>query len=100
MFCIAGEIHIFDWTKHPSKPAKAGKAKPNARLTGHTDEGYGLAWSPHEEGIVVSGAQDKLVLVWNIQDKEQNAKSIKVNGGFFLYGLVCICLYDNTCPSI
>ena len=35
--------------EHSSKPKANGAFEPDLVLKGHTKEGYGLAWSPHEE---------------------------------------------------
>jgi hypothetical protein len=40
---------VFDRTKHPSKPHKNGECTPDLLLQGHTSEGYGLAWNPHQQ---------------------------------------------------
>ena len=59
---------IFDYTKHPSKPKDAERniCKPNLRLKGHAKEGYGLAWSPHEPGKLISAGDDHLICFWDI----------------------------------
>ena len=49
---------MFDWSKHPSKPAADGRFEPDLILKGHQKEGYGLAWNPHEEGQLLSGSDD------------------------------------------
>ena len=35
---ISGEVHIFDYTQHPTKPENE-QIKPQLRLLGHTKEG-------------------------------------------------------------
>lgn len=35
---ISGEVHIFDYTQHPTKPEN-DIVKPQLRLVGHTKEG-------------------------------------------------------------
>ena len=40
-----GEVHIFDYFKHPTKP-QTDEVKPDLKLLGHKKEGYGLSWSP------------------------------------------------------
>ena len=59
---------VFDYTKHPSKPKDAERniCKPNLRLKGHTKQGYGLAWSTHEPGKLVSAGDDHLICYWDI----------------------------------
>lgn len=69
----AGLIYIFDRTKHPSKPPRGGKCTPNLKLTGHDEEGYGLDWSIHNEGWLLSGAGDKLICFWDITQADKTA---------------------------
>ena len=61
----SGEVHIFDYFKHPTKPLN-DEVKPDLRLLGHTREGFGLAWSPVNPGYLLSGSDDNLVCVWNV----------------------------------
>mmetsp|Transcript_29966 Transcript_29966/g.41828 ORF Transcript_29966/g.41828 Transcript_29966/m.41828 type:complete len:439 (-) Transcript_29966:88-1404(-) len=60
------EVLVFDKTKHDSKPSKDGVCAPNLTLTGHTQEGYGLAWSPHKSGHLLSGSDDTTICMWDI----------------------------------
>lgn len=39
------DVLVFDRSKHPSTPDDK-KSRPDLTLTGHTSEGYGLAWNP------------------------------------------------------
>ena len=55
-----GEVHIFDYFKHPSVPTDSA-VKPELKLTGHTGEGYGLCWSNLQNGYLLSGGYDKKV---------------------------------------
>ncbi len=75
------EVFIFDKTKHPSKPARNGECNPDLRLLGHKKEGYGISWSPAQEGLLISGSEDMLVCMWDInagssKDTTQQAASI------------------------
>lgn len=66
---ISGEVHVFDISKHESKPKEDGPAQPNIRLQGHEKEGYGLDWSRLQKGHLVSGGDDGLVCTWDINGK-------------------------------
>jgi histone-binding protein RBBP4 len=66
---VAGEVLIFDYVKHPSKPSD-GKCVPELRLTGHSREGYGLAWHPTKEGTIISASDD--IRLWDIQGKTED----------------------------
>lgn len=59
------DVLVFDWHKMPSKPAD-DFVKPLLRLKGHTREGYGLAWSPHEHNKILSASDDKTLCMWDI----------------------------------
>ena len=56
------DVLVFDYTKHPSQPANDGVCRPELRLCGHKDEGYGLCWSPLREGILASASNDKNII--------------------------------------
>ena len=60
--CTDGRVMIWDRTKHPSIPN--GQVNPQIELLGHTKEGFGLSWSPHEIGHLATGSEDKTVRLW------------------------------------
>lgn len=60
--CIDGRVLVFDRTKHSSLPD--GIINPQAELKGHTLEGFGLCWNPHEKGQLATGSEDKTVRLW------------------------------------
>mmetsp|Transcript_5612 Transcript_5612/g.9821 ORF Transcript_5612/g.9821 Transcript_5612/m.9821 type:complete len:433 (+) Transcript_5612:64-1362(+) len=63
----SAQVYVFDVSKHPSAPPPGqAQCRPQHRCTGHTQEGYGLAWSPHQEGLLVSGSDDNVVCVWDL----------------------------------
>lgn len=39
---------------------------PDIRLTGHEQEGYGLAWSPFKPGYLLSGSDDQRICMWDV----------------------------------
>lgn len=63
---ISSEVYVFDWSKHPSKPKADGAFEPDLVLKGHSKEGYGLAWNPHQEGHLISGSDDSMICSWDI----------------------------------
>lgn len=65
---VSADVFVFDYTKHPSKPKPGGVCSPDLRLKGHKTEGYGLAWSPFEEGRLLSGSDDAQICLWDIKD--------------------------------
>lgn len=62
-----GEVHIFDYHKHPLKPSD-NQVKPDLRLKGHTAEGYGLSWNTLKPGYLISGSSDNKVYIINCLD--------------------------------
>ncbi|XP_077246654.1 histone-binding protein MSI1-like isoform X2 [Tasmannia lanceolata] len=64
------EVYVFDCKKHPSKPLD-GTCNPDMVLNGHTQEGYGLSWSPLKEGYLLSGSNDSNICLWDISASPQ-----------------------------
>jgi histone-binding protein RBBP4 len=76
-------VCVFDRSKHATQPNPADGpivARPDLLLEGHTEEGYGLQWSPHAEdkGCILSGSNDGLVLLWNVEQavRERSKKPL------------------------
>jgi histone-binding protein RBBP4 len=57
---------LFDVNKHPARPLRGGVCIPELRLRGHKKQGYGVSWSPLHTGMLVSGADDKMICVYDI----------------------------------
>lgn len=66
-----GEIYLFNYFKHPKTPIN-DEVKPDLRLLGHTQEGYGLAWNPLKKGLLLSGSDDCRVCVWDVNETNSN----------------------------
>lgn len=64
--CVDGKVLIFDRTKHPLQP-KNDALQFEAELVGHDREGFGLSWSPLNEGHLVTGNEDQTVKTWDIK---------------------------------
>lgn len=76
---VSADVLVFDYTKHDSQPTD-NKCTPWIRCVGHEKEGYGLDWSPLEEGRLLSAADDHWVCEWDIRgntkgEAKLNAKS-------------------------
>ena len=63
----SGEVHIFDYTKHPSQPAPDARCNPDLRLRGQIQEGYGLGWNVKATNLIASSSDDMSVAVWDIK---------------------------------
>ena len=59
------ELYIWDLTKHTSFPDENSPFCPQGVLLGHAEEGYAMAWSPHEEGRLLTGSGDATVKLWD-----------------------------------
>ena len=57
-------VFVFDYRKHPSVPSDL-VCRPQHRCLGHDAEGYGLAWSPHTPGLLLSGSDDAALCLWD-----------------------------------
>jgi len=66
------DVLVFDWSRHQSKPDADGISKPNLRLKGHKQEGYGLMWSPHKPGHLLSGSDDAQICLWDITSAQSD----------------------------
>ena len=71
--------HLFDYTKHPNNPKDPKKFCPDLTLTGHSGEGYGLAWSTKAQGHLLSCGEDKKICLWDINGLDQNKQSQSSN---------------------
>jgi len=71
-----GEVHIFDYFKHPSRPV-TDEVKPNLKLLGHNKEGYGLSWNPNRKGYLISGSDDGIICLWDINEPNELVNTMK-----------------------
>lgn len=74
---VSGEVHIFDYTQHPAEPENENVSKPQVRLVGHKQEGYGVSWNPKKEGYLLSGSYDSSICLWNIDSATELNTSMK-----------------------
>jgi len=72
----SGEVHIFDYFKHPTRPSN-DEVKPDLKLLGHRKEGFGLAWNPVRPGLLLSGSDDNLVCVWDVNQPNQLSNTLE-----------------------
>ncbi|RCI08249.1 hypothetical protein L249_6236 [Ophiocordyceps polyrhachis-furcata BCC 54312] len=75
--CVDGRILIFDRTKHPSQPEVPGRINAQVELIGHSQEGFGLSWNPHEDGWLASGSEDKTMCLWDLKSLAAGSNSIR-----------------------
>jgi len=73
----SGEVHIFDYFKHPPKPID-NAIKPDLRLLGHSKEGYGLNWSHRREGYLLSGSDDHRVCLWDVNQNSSSLNPVRL----------------------
>ena len=71
------DVFLFDVSKHPSKPESQSECRPELRLKGHKSEGYGLSWSPLQEGHLISGSDDQQICLWDVQGRPGKNQSLQ-----------------------
>ena len=69
---VSGEVLVFDYSQHPSKPKLENTPLPLMTLTGHTAEGYALAWSALNSGFLASGAEDEKIICWDTKSSQSS----------------------------
>ena len=74
----SGDVLLFDYSKHPSRPNTEGVVLPQATLRGHSAEGYALDWSGDHQ--LASGADDNLVCVWDTRNGSTNLPYLTLTG--------------------
>jgi histone-binding protein RBBP4 len=81
-FSSTNDVFLFDYSKHPSKLNPDGISRPQAILRGHTDEGFALSWHPMQQGLLLTGAQDGKMCLWNLEKMPNSSSTptIMTNG--------------------
>lgn len=73
-------VMVFDYSKHDSFP-KDMICRPQHRCYGHSKEGYGLAWSPHTKGYLLSGSDDGTICLWDINNSGIDVQPLQTKTG-------------------
>ena len=63
------DIYIWDISKHSSFPDEKTPvvlSSPQGVCVGHSKEGYAMAWSPHQSGLLLTGSEDGTVQLWDV----------------------------------
>lgn len=76
----SNSVLVFDYTKHGSVPTD-NLCKPQYRCLGHTKEGYGLCWNPHEQGQLLSGSDDATLCMWDLREAKLEVNAIQKRKG-------------------
>lgn len=76
----SSSVFVFDYSKHPSTPSD-NLSHPQHRCAGHTLEGYGLCWSPHSRGILLSGSDDATICVWDLAEAGAQCNAMSIRHG-------------------
>ncbi|KAB2578153.1 hypothetical protein BFW01_g767 [Lasiodiplodia theobromae] len=88
--CTDGRVLVFDRTKHSINPDANGTVKPDMELKGHSEEGFGLSWSPHVEGQVVTGSQDATVRLWDTKAGFSKSSPVISPSRTFTHHAACV----------
>jgi histone-binding protein RBBP4 len=73
---VSGEVHIFDYTKHPSMPGPNAPVNPDLRLVGQAKEGYGLSWNPLRQGLLLSASLDGTIASWDVSQGSATQRTL------------------------
>jgi len=60
------QVHVTDFSRRRANPEDRTSVRPDMRLKGPKKEGFALAWSPSQKGLIASGGGDMVVHVWDI----------------------------------
>lgn len=77
---VSGDVLLFDYSKHPTRPNIEGVVNAQATLKGHSAEGYALDWSTVNDHFVASGADDNLVCVWDTKSGSCDSALVTLTG--------------------
>lgn len=80
-FSSVNDIFLYDYSKHTSKLSQDGICRPQAILRGHNDEGFALSWHPMQPGLLISGAQDGQMCLWNLEKPPINSTTPNAQTG-------------------
>jgi histone-binding protein RBBP4 len=72
---ISGDVLLFDYSKHPSRPKIEDTICQQGTLKGHLSEGFALSWNPVRNGILASGADDGLICLWDVVNASSTAST-------------------------
>jgi len=65
-----GNIYLFDTTKKVDRPL-FDTFEPDITLKGHTEEGYGISFSPHTPNILATSSYDGTICIWDIDENNK-----------------------------
>lgn len=72
-------VYVFDYSKHSSlKTAVPPPPKPQHVCLGHTQEGYGLSWSPLEQCKLLSGSDDATICMWDLREAGETVNALNI----------------------
>lgn len=77
----SSEVFIWDLSKHSSFPDEKSPSSPQGICIGHEGEGYGMCWSRHKEGSLVTCSEDKTVCLWDVNSciKGKSSDGTEIN---------------------
>ena len=85
-----------------TNPGADGKCNPDLRLKGHTKEGYGLSWSPNNEGHLLSASDDSTICLWNVDAATKESREMNALSTFSAHSGDCIsgdCMTGDCIPG-
>lgn len=92
-----GLLYLIDSDKHVESESNSAL---QLKLTGHSQEGYGLNWNNHQTNLLASGSDDKLVCVWDINGKSNDGALAPLHSFSEHQGIVEDVCFSPKDPSI
>uniref|UniRef100_A0A5S6Q5W0 WD_REPEATS_REGION domain-containing protein n=1 Tax=Trichuris muris TaxID=70415 RepID=A0A5S6Q5W0_TRIMR len=71
------EVLLFDTAKFSGFQSTPNSCKAELRLIGHQNEGYGLSWSPNIEGRLLSGSDDSVICLWDVNASTMEREALQ-----------------------
>ncbi|KZP28926.1 WD40 repeat-like protein [Athelia psychrophila] len=79
---VSGDVLVFDRTKHASEPERDGVCRPDIRLVGQNQEGFGLAWNPLKSGYILGASEDMTICHWDVNSYTKEKSTIEPTNVF------------------
>jgi histone-binding protein RBBP4 len=69
------DLLVYNYSKHSSLPPDL-VCRPQHRLKGHSDGGYGVAWNPLTAGLIASASTDGSICLWDTKEAAMEVNAL------------------------
>ena len=82
-----GSVYVHNYIHHSKEGKLLTENYLRLELVGHDQEGFGLCWDHHKNGVLLSGGNDGKVLLWDLNrgkqmDGKNRDKVVSFSGSF------------------